>query len=210
MDSFVTIKENVTEQIIEKKYKFIAKLYYVENQKEIDNIIKDVKKQYNDARHHCIAYRLIENNSIIEKANDDGEPSGTAGAPMLKILQNNNLCNVLIIVIRYFGGILLGTGGLVRAYSESLQKAIEKADKIEKQEGREISLEIDYSDYEKLKYFCEINKIEISNVEYKENIICNLEILEGQIDKILEYLELKSIKIKNCKVLSKKFIIKKC
>ncbi len=210
MDSFVTIKENVTEQIIEKKSKFIAKLYYVENQKEIDNIIKDVKKQYNDARHHCIAYRLIENNSIIEKANDDGEPSGTAGAPMLKILQNNNLCNVLIIVIRYFGGILLGTGGLVRAYSESLQKAIEKADKIEKQEGREISLEIDYSDYEKLKYFCEINKIEISNVEYKENIICNLEILEGQIDKILEYLELKSIKIKNCKVLSKKFIIKKC
>lgn len=210
MDSFVTIKENVTEQIIEKKSKFIAKLYYVENQKEIDNIIKDVKKQYFDARHHCIAYRLIENNSIIEKANDDGEPSGTAGAPMLKILQNNNLCNVLIIVIRYFGGILLGTGGLVRAYSESLQKAIEKADKIEKQEGREISLEIDYSDYEKLKYFCEINKIEISNVEYKENIICNLEILEGQIDKILEYLELKSIKIKNCKVLSKKFIIKKC
>ena len=107
MDSFFTIKENVTTQIIEKKSKFIAKLYYVENQEEIDNIMKDVKKQYFDARHHCIAYRVAKENSIIEKASDDGEPSGTAGVPMLKILQNNNLCNVLIIVIRYFGGTLL-------------------------------------------------------------------------------------------------------
>ena len=107
MDSFLTIQENVTAQIIEKKSKFIAQLYYVETQEEIDNIIKSIKKQYFDARHHCIAYRIIQENMVIEKANDDGEPSGTAGAPMLKILQNNNLCNVLIVVIRYFGGILL-------------------------------------------------------------------------------------------------------
>ena len=101
--NFLTIQDNVTEQITEKKSKFISKLYYVENMQEIDNLIKEVKKQYFDARHHCIAYRLVKDNMIIEKANDDGEPSGTAGAPMLKILQNNNLCNVLIIVIRYFG-----------------------------------------------------------------------------------------------------------
>ena len=107
MNNFITIQKNVTVQIVEKKSKFIAKLYYVESQEEIDNLIKENKKQYFDARHHCIAYRVVENDNIIEKANDDGEPSGTAGAPMLKILQNNNLCNVLIIVIRYFGGVLL-------------------------------------------------------------------------------------------------------
>ncbi len=73
--NFVTIKENVTAQIVEKKSKFIAKLYYVENQKEISNIIENVKKQYFDAKHHCIAYRVLENNSIVEKANDNGEPS---------------------------------------------------------------------------------------------------------------------------------------
>ena len=105
--NFLTIQENVTEQIVEKKSRFIAKLYYVENEEEINNLIKEIKKQYFDARHHCIAYRLVKDNMIIERANDDGEPSGTAGAPMLKILQNNNLCNILIIVIRYFGGTLL-------------------------------------------------------------------------------------------------------
>ena len=103
LDSFITIKDTVTTQIVEKKSKFIAKLIYVETEEEVENIIKETRKQYFDARHHCIAYRVIKDNNIIEKANDDGEPSGTAGAPMLKILQNNNLCNVLIIVIRYFG-----------------------------------------------------------------------------------------------------------
>ncbi len=107
MDSFITIKDTVTTQIVEKKSKFIAKLIYVETEEEVENIIKETRKQYFDARHHCIAYRVIKDNNIIEKANDDGEPSGTAGAPMLKILQNNNLCNVLIIVTRYFGGTLL-------------------------------------------------------------------------------------------------------
>ena len=100
MKTFVTINENVTAQITEKKSKFIASLYYVESQEEINNIIKNVKKQYNDARHHCVAFRVLEEGVLIEKANDDGEPSGTAGAPMLKILQNNNLCNVLVIVTR--------------------------------------------------------------------------------------------------------------
>ncbi len=208
MDSFKTIKEPVTAQIVEKKSKFIAKLFYVENQNEIDNIIKDIKKQYFDARHHCIAYRLLEDNILTEKASDDGEPSGTAGAPMLKILQKNNLCNVLIIVIRYFGGTLLGTGGLVRAYSDSLQKAIEEATLVEKFIGEQLELEIEYADFEKLKYYCEKSQINLKNIRYSENVVCILEILEGQTEKILEDFELKSIKIKNYKNLCKKFITK--
>ena len=209
MESFVTIQKEVTEQIVEKKSKFIAKLFYVETEDDINKKIKEIKKQYFDARHHCIAYRIVKGNIIIEKSSDDGEPSGTAGAPMLKILQNNKLCNVLVIVIRYFGGTLLGTGGLVRAYSESLQKAIEKANKIEKCMGEEIEIALEYGDFEKLKYYCEKTKITIKNIKYAEDIVCILEILEGQINKILKDLELKSIKIKEWKLLSKNFITKR-
>ena len=94
--------------------------------KYFHKIIKEIRKKYYDAKHNCIAYRIIENGRIVEKASDDGEPSGTAGAPMLNILQKNNLANVLIIVTRYFGGILLGTGGLVRAYSARFIRNIRK------------------------------------------------------------------------------------
>ena len=130
MKEFITIKQNVQAEIIEKKSKFIANFFYVENVEEAEKMIKETKKKYFDARHNCIAYRVVEDGQIIEKSSDDGEPSGTAGSPMLNILQKNNLANVLIVVTRYFGGILLGTGGLVRAYSDSLLKAIENSIKI--------------------------------------------------------------------------------
>ena len=126
MEEFVTIKDNVQFELVEKKSRFIANLFYVESTQKAENIIKEIRKKYYDAKHNCIAYRIIENGRIVEKASDDGEPSGTAGAPMLNILQKNNLANVLIIVTRYFGGILLGTGGLVRAYSARFIRNIRK------------------------------------------------------------------------------------
>ena len=85
MEEFITIKENVQAQIIEKKSKFIANLFYIEDIKQAEEIIRDTKKKYFDARHNCIAYRIIDNGQVIEKSSDDGEPSGTAGAPMLNI-----------------------------------------------------------------------------------------------------------------------------
>ena len=99
LENFITIKDNnYTAEIVEKKSKFIANLFYVENIEQVEEKIKQVKRQYFDARHNCVAYRIVENDSVIEKFSDDGEPSGTAGAPMLSILQKNNLCNVLVIV----------------------------------------------------------------------------------------------------------------
>lgn len=124
---FKSIKENSTAEVVEKKSKFIANIFYVESREEAENIIKEINKKYHDARHNCYAYRVITSEGIIEKASDDGEPSGTAGAPMLNILSKNELLNVLVIVTRYFGGILLGTGGLVKAYSESCSLGLEKA-----------------------------------------------------------------------------------
>lgn len=208
MEDFITIKENVQSDITVKKSKFICNLIKVSSQKEAEDVIKNIKKQYHDARHNCIAYRIIENNQIIEKSSDDGEPSGTAGAPMLNILQKNNLCNVVAIVTRYFGGILLGTGGLVRAYSDSLLQAIEISDKIEKCIGEEFEVQLEYNNLESFKYYCKINGIFIEDLRYSEIVICKIQIEESKKEKLLEDFETKKVNLLNLKYLSKKMIDK--
>ena len=207
MDDFVTIKENVQAELIEKKSKFIANLFYVESVKEAEEIITKIKKKYFDARHNCIAYRIIEEN-LVEKSSDDGEPSGTAGAPMLNILQKNNLVNVLVIITRYFGGILLGTGGLVRAYSNCLLQVIEKSERIEKCYGHELEVSLEYNEFENFKYYCKNNKINIVETQYLENIVCKIEIEEKVKNQLIGDLEIKNINLKNIKELSKKYITK--
>ena len=156
MKEFYTISKNETTEIIEKKSKFIADIYPVKNVEEAENKIKEIKKKYYDAKHHCIAYRIVEEDRIIEKSSDDGEPSGTAGAPMLNILQGSNLRNIIVIVTRYFGGILLGTGGLVRAYSDATKKAIQKSELLFQKDGFEIELETDYSNLENFNIIAKV------------------------------------------------------
>ena len=208
MENFITIKENVQTELIEKKSKFIATLFYVENLEEVEKIIDKTKKKYFDARHNCVAYRVIDNDKLIEKSSDDGEPSGTAGQPMLNILQRNNLVNVLIIVTRYFGGILLGTGGLVRAYSGSLVKAIEESETIEKNIGREMEVILEYNEFEKFKYYCRNNQINITDIKYLENVACKIELEEKIKEKLIEDFETKNINLKKITELSKKYITK--
>lgn len=208
MDSFITIKDNVQTEIIEKKSKFIANLFYIESIKEAEEIINKIKKKYFDARHNCIAYRVIEKNRLIEKSSDDGEPSGTAGAPMLNILQKNNLVNVLVIVTRYFGGILLGTGGLVRAYSNSLLQAIEITEKVEKCYGQELEVFLEYNEFENFKYYCKNNKINIAETLYLENIVCKIELEESKSNQLKKNFETRKINIKKINDLSKKYITK--
>ncbi len=208
MKEFITIEENVEAEIVEKRSKFIGNLFYIESSEEAEKKIKDIKKKYFDAKHHCIAYRTIENGQIIEKSSDDGEPSGTAGAPMLNILQKNNLVNILIVVTRYFGGILLGTGGLVRAYSNTLLKAIENSKKIKKCKGEELEVGIAYSEFETFKHYCKNNAIEITNKEYMENIICKIELEEKAKEKFIKDFEIKNINLIYIKELYKKYITK--
>ena len=104
---FKTIKKDISCEILEKKSRFIADIFYVEDKKEAEERIREVKKKYYDAKHHCFAYSIFTENGRLDRFCDDGEPSGTAGSPMLNILITNNLCNVLVVVTRYFGGILL-------------------------------------------------------------------------------------------------------
>ena len=208
MDSFISIKENVQTEIVVKKSKFICNLIKVETQQEADSIIKKIKKKYYDARHNCVAYRVIENDKIIEKSSDDGEPSGTAGGPMLNILQKNNLCNVIVIVTRYFGGILLGTGGLVRAYSDVTINSIDISEKVEICMGQELEAEIEYNNLENFKYYCKINDIYIDDSVYSDRVICKIQLEDENMKRLLEDFETKKVNLINLKVLSKKLISK--
>ena len=208
MDEFITIENDVTSEFTEKKSKFIGNLFYVESIKEAEEIVKKTKKKYFDAKHNCIAYRVVEDGQIVERFSDDGEPSGTAGLPMLNILQKNNLVNVLIVVTRYFGGILLGTGGLVRAYQNSLLLSINKSNKVFKCLGEYLEVTLDYSDFDSFKYYCKNNNINIIEISYKENIICKIELEEDKKIKLMDDFGTKKINLTNIKELYKKYITK--
>ena len=132
-----TILANSSSELDVKKSKFIANIIKITDEQDAKEKLNQIRKEYSDARHNCYAYIVYDNETKtkIEKSSDDREPSGTAGIPMLTLLQKNNLVNVLIVVTRYFGGILLGTGGLVRAYTDSSKQALEAAKIIELQYG---------------------------------------------------------------------------
>lgn len=203
-----TIKENTSSEILEKKSKFMANLFYVQTQEEAEEKIKEIRKKYHDARHNCYAYSIMTKDGIINKMSDDGEPSGTAGNPMLNIILKKELINVLVIVTRYFGGILLGTGGLVRAYSDATLKAIEKAEFLIEQIGYELEITINYQELEKIEYYCEKNGLSIINKEYGEKIKCDIEVTKEEKDKILKLNEDGNFKIENYKIIKEKNIRK--
>lgn len=209
MEKFKTIKENVTQDIEEKRSKFIANAYYVENVDEAEKIIKMVKKQYYDANHNCYAY-IVKANQVVKRFSDDGEPNGTAGSPILNVLEKNKLYNVLIIVTRYFGGILLGTGGLIRAYTEAALKVVEKSNIVEQEIGYEVKVTINYQDIDKFRYFCNKNNIKIVNMVYNEYVECIVEMTDEEKSNILngnKYDE-RSTNIIKFEIINEKFIRK--
>ena len=167
MEEFKTIRNNSISEIIEKKSKFVGYAFYVENTSEAEEYINKIKKEHYDARHHIFAYSIRSVDGMnVTRFSDDGEPSGTAGAPVLKIIEEKRLENILIIVVRYFGGILLGTGGLVRAYSEAAQECLKNTEITEKCLGYEVQLQIEYGELEKLKYYTNKQNIKITNIQY--------------------------------------------
>ena len=210
MEKFKTILEkNTTAEIIEKKSRFIANLFYVETPQEAENKIKQIKKKYYDAKHNCFAYITLNENEIQKKCSDDGEPSGTAGAPMLEILEKQSIYNVVVIVTRYFGGILLGTGGLVRAYSDSLKEAIKKSTLVEQEPGYEAEIKLPYADFEKFKYYCNKNNINIINYEYSDFIICKIEVNDAEKNRLeIEFREQNNFKIMTFDIIRQKNISK--
>lgn len=204
---FKAIKENTSGEIVEKKSKFIAHIFYVETPEEADNYIKEIKKKYHDARHNVFAYAIeTGDGGIAVKYNDDGEPQGTAGSPILKIVLEQGLSNILVIVTRYFGGILLGTGGLVRAYSDATLKALEATEYIEKIIGYKVKICIEYDQLDGLKYYANKSNLKIVNIEYLENVEVNVEMPKEKLDELTNNNSKKTFKILKYDILEEKYI----
>ena len=203
---FQTIKSCVEAEITEKKSKFICHAYHVESVDEAEEILRNLRKEYHDARHNCFAYRVIKDD--VSRASDDGEPSGTAGMPMLNILNGNNLSNILVVVTRYFGGTLLGTGGLVRAYSDATIEALKNADIITKIYGKVIKIELEYKNLKSLEYHLKKEKINIVDIKYSEKIDLSIEVTKEEIKKINNMIDNKIILVDKIEVIEEKYISK--
>lgn len=204
---FKSIAENASSEIVEKKSKFIGNVYYIESIEEAEELIKQANKTHFDARHNCYAFRVYTQNGIVNRFSDDGEPSGTAGSPMLNLLTGQNLCNVLVIVTRYFGGILLGTGGLVRAYMTASTEALAQTSIVEMEWGKEVEFVVNYADLEKIKYYFQQNEIQLTNLEYEENVKIVAQMTEEKINKLREQRENLNFHLLKDEILREKFIV---
>lgn len=178
------ISNNIENTIIIKNSKFITNLFIIENIEEVNKYLNLIKDKYKDANHNCYAY-IIDN---IRKCSDDGEPSGTAGIPMMKVLEHKELNNVLAIVTRYFGGIKLGAGGLVRAYTNSVSKALDIVNIIDTIKGYNIDIIFNFNDIKHIDYL--LKDIKILNKEYKDIVKYNL----NASNNLLEILKQNNIK----------------
>ena len=185
------IKKNYDYEYIINKSKFIVCLRLIYNKEEINDLISDIKNKYRDATHYCYAY-IIDN---IEKCSDDKEPSGTAGVPILNALKRNHLTNVLCVVVRYFGGIKLGTGGLLRAYSNSVNETIKKIGTKEKIEYLDLKIIFDYTKLKDVEYI--LSKCEILKKDFEDKITFEFKINKNEYDDILKKLNNLNIIIKN-------------
>ena len=167
MEKFI-IKEGGQGEIVEKKSRFIATVLPIDTEEEALQYIEKIKKKYWDARHNCFAF-VIGSNNEIQRFSDDGEPQGTAGKPILETLLNENLHNTLIVVTRYFGGTLLGTGGLVRAYGQSSKEGIRNSVIQKVCEGISFKLTVDYN-----KYIMGQMGITDAQEEYGQNVVLSI------------------------------------
>ncbi len=189
MNRFFEIYNGGCGEIEEKKSRFIASVYKVTSEEEAVGIIEQLKKKYWDARHNCYAY-IIGNDGGLKRFSDDGEPSQTAGKPMLDVLESKKLRNVLVVVTRYFGGTLLGTGGLVRAYQGACIEGINASEIVEKFDGVICEITSGYTENGKIKYILSMEGITIISTDYtevvRETIVIPLENKNDIINKLIQ------------------------
>lgn len=170
-----------------KKSKFISQAKHVESEVEAREFIQQVKKKYFDATHNCSAWILGENGDK-QKSNDDGEPGGTAGNPILESIKKNELTNIVVVVTRYFGGIKLGAGGLIRAYSHAATLAISAAEILQMQTFKKISVTLEYNFLATVENFLRQKKISVENISYAEDVTLDILILPLEVENFLSEL----------------------
>lgn len=167
--SYVTVRNFGEDSFEEKKSEFIGYAKRVENEEEARAFIDEIKGKHKQARHNCWAYTIGKNRGI-QRYSDDGEPQGTAGIPILEVLKKSDITDCAVVVTRYFGGILLGAGGLTRAYTKGASIAVKAAGIVEKVEGLRLSLTLDYDLLGKVQYVCGQNQWHIEDSEYSDKV----------------------------------------
>ena len=192
------------DEFIEKKSRFIGYAKPCKTEDEAIEFIDEIKKKHYDATHNCSAY-IIGANSNVQRFNDDGEPSGTAGIPMLEVMKKEGLTNLCVVVTRYFGGTMLGAGGLVRAYSKGSKIAIESAGIVDMDSFYKLVVKYDYTYHGKIMNYIDGNEIKISGTDYDDFVNLSITVYNDRVDSVLEALN--DITSANYELLSREELI---
>lgn len=182
-EQYKTVYEGGEGELVEKKSRFIATVRPVKTEEEANQFVEEMRKKYWDARHNCWAFILGERQEF-KRCSDDGEPSQTAGKPMMDVLTGAGLTDVAVVATRYFGGTLLGTGGLVRAYSGAVQEGLKNSTVITKYLGVKLSVTTDYNGVGKLQYLFEQKEISILSAEYTDKVVFTVLVESSRIQEI--------------------------
>lgn len=180
LQNYRTIKEDHQHEIEIKKSRFICFLKRVQTEEEAKAFIQQIKKEHWKANHNCSAFVIGERNEI-QRSSDDGEPSGTAGVPMLEVLKKNELINVCAVVTRYFGGTKLGAGGLIRAYSGAVAQAIANIGIVEGRLQQEVFIQLDYPNWGKLENFITHEQLSVKDTQFTDQVVVTCMVDEDQL-----------------------------
>lgn len=183
LKEYATILKPGTDEIIEKKSRFIGYICHAETEEEAVSFVTEIKKKHYDARHNCYAYAVGIEQPLL-RFSDDGEPGGTAGKPILEVITGKQLYNVCIVVTRYFGGVLLGTGGLVRAYTDAAKACLDAVPVVKKRMVNPITITTNYTDLGKIQYILGKEGILIKDSEYGQDVVLKVEIFVDDVERI--------------------------
>lgn len=185
MENYKTIAQTGSHEKDIKKSRFIAHVAQVFSEDEANEFIKKIRQQESGATHNCTAF-IVKENVLIERMSDDGEPSGTAGSPILNVLQQQELQNVAVVVTRYFGGIKLGAGGLIRAYSSTTAEAVKEIGLVENRIQQGFELTIPYHLFDKFDNYAKNEKIKLENKQFTTDIKCEIYLDLNVVDQAVQ------------------------
>ncbi len=187
LSRYYTVQPRGEHEIVIQKSRFIAHVARVETEEAAQSFIAEIKKQHWNATHNCSAY-LIGEHDQIQKANDDGEPSGTAGVPILEVLKKKGLKDTVVVVTRYFGGIKLGAGGLIRAYGKATSEGIEATGVVLRKLMKVVSTQIDYTWLGKIENELRSSVYSIKEIHYLDNVVIDTYVEEGEVAAFTEWM----------------------
>lgn len=187
LPSYLTVKGYGEHAIVIEKSRFIAHISRAETEEEAIEFIQSIKKKHWNATHNCSAY-LIGEHDLIQKANDDGEPSGTAGVPILEVLKKRKLKDSVVVITRYFGGIKLGAGGLIRAYGKSTSEGLNATGIVERKLMKVVHIKVDYTWLGKLENELRASVFEIKEIHYLDAVEFEVYVEEAMVETFTEWM----------------------